>query len=122
MINSILSRAVIGQPEPQVGMGCTFLSYSDRSAATITEIINVGKTVIISATEDDSRVVSGSGHDGSAVYEHTPDPRGRRRHFRRLPDGVWQAVRLNAETGRWNKTGSLGLSIGHRDTYHDPSF
>ncbi len=40
VINHLHSRAVIGQPEPVVGMGATMLLWSDRRACTITNNIN----------------------------------------------------------------------------------
>lgn len=71
--------------------------------------------------DDDAKVVSGSGQDGSAKYEFTPDPAGRRHTFRREESGMWSEV-VKGETGRWRKTGGYGLRIGARDKYRDPHF
>lgn len=122
MINNILKRAVIGQPEPTVGMGCTILSYSDRDPATITEVVVERGVTRIYVRDDDAKVTKGSTHDGSAEYEFTPNPNGRLRTFRRNPDGIWQCVVFNQDTNRWNKRDHPGLRIGQRDCYYDPSF
>lgn len=123
MINDILSRATIGQPTPTVGMGATILLHSDRHAATITEVRQVGKSTIVTTQEDASTCVSGSAHDGSARYEFTRDERGRVRHFRATgADGRWEQVELNTDTKRWINIGGTGLRIGDRDQYYDPHF
>ena len=35
---------------------------------------------------------------------------------------MWECVYMNKDTGRWNKSTRVGLRIGDRDTYRDPSF
>jgi hypothetical protein len=70
VINHLQSRAVIGQPEPKPGMGCTILKWSDRGAATIFRVFQVGKATIIETRDDHARVIAGSGHDGSAENKH----------------------------------------------------
>lgn len=122
VINHLHSRAVIGQPEPKPGMGCTILHWTDRDAATIFRVFRVGKATIVETRDDHSRVIAGSGHDGSAEYEHKIDVKGYTRNFRRADDGTWHAVRKNAATGRWVKASGAGLRIGDRDSYRDPSF
>ena len=122
VINHLHSRAVIGQPEPKHGMGCTILKWSDRDAATIFRVFQVGKATIVETRDDHARVIAGSSHDGSAEYEHKIDVRGHARHFRRKPDGMWECVYMNKDTGRWNKSTRVGLRIGDRDSYRDPSF
>lgn len=122
VINHLHSRAVIGQPEPKPGMGCTILKWTDRDAATIFRVFQVGKATIVETRDDHARVIAGSSHDGSAEYEHKINVKGCTRHFRRAPDGTWHGVILNHATGRWVKSGGNGLRIGERDTYRDPSF
>lgn len=73
--NHIISRAVIGQPEPVVGMGCTLLGWTDRHAATITFVtIDRGRRILW-VKEDRATVISGSAHNGTAqyAYERNPD-------------------------------------------------
>lgn len=122
VINHLHSRAVIGQPDPKPGMGCTILKWTDRDAATIFRVFQVGKATIVETRDDHARVITGSTHDGSAEYEHKIDVKGSARHFRRADDGTWHAVRKNESTGRWVKSGGPGLRIGDRDSYRDPSF
>jgi len=122
VINHLHSRAVIGQPDPKPGMGATILGWTDRTAATIFRVFQVGKATIIETRDDHTTCVSGSAHDGSATYEHKIDVKGHARHFRRKADGMWECVYMNQDTGRWNKSSGQGLRIGERDTYYDPSF
>ena len=123
VINHLQSRATIGQPAPVVGMGVTFLSWTDRSAGTIFRTWTEGKFVYIETRRDKSVVVAGSTQDGSANYEFRANPSGSKSFFRRLKDdadGAWTGC-LKGESGRWKKTGG-GLRIGERDEYRDPSF
>lgn len=123
VINHLHSRAVIGQPEPVFGMGATVLLWTDRHAATITNVQTVRGKLIVTVQRDHATVVAGSGHDGSAEYSYAPNPRGSEDHFRREEDGRWQQVVINRQTGRWGKVKSgRGLRIGEREEYCDPSF
>ena len=79
LTNDTMQRATKGQPEPTVGMGATLLSHSDRHAATITAVNSLSYNrwdCLIRVQQDIARVVFGSCHDGSAVYEFTPCPLG----------------------------------------------
>ena len=121
MINSILASATKGQPEPVVGMGATFLHYSDRFPGTVTEVFKIGKATAIRVAGDSFRVLRGSIQDGSAEYGISPDwdATGGVWKF----DGKrWVSVRKNPKTGRWKKTYSGNLRIGSRDVYYDPHF
>lgn len=55
VVNHIYSRAVIGQPEPQVGMGGTVLHWTDRDPVTIFRVFKVGKSVLIETRDADPR-------------------------------------------------------------------
>lgn len=124
LINHLHSRAVIGQPEPTVGMGVTMLLWSDRRAGTITNVQVVRGKTIVTVQTDHATVVAGSSHDGSAEYNYQPNPKGAEYHFRREDDGRWQQVVISNQTGRWGKAtgGGKGLRIGEREEYLDPSF
>lgn len=124
VINHLHSRAVIGQPEPVVGMGATVLLWSDRSACTITNVQQVRGKTIVTVQKDYATVVAGSSHDGSAEYRYSRNPGGSENHFRREDDGRWQQVIINRQTGSLGKVtgGGCGLRIGERDEYRDPSF
>lgn len=122
MINELLSRATYGQPEPMVGMGATILMYSDRRAATIEQVFQIGRDPAVTVRCDKSRVISGSIFDGSAVYEFEPNEFGMEHAFRF--DGVrWREVVYNDDRKRWRLSGSGDtLRIGERDEYRDPNF
>ena len=122
IVNHLHSRAVIGQPEPAVGMGATMLLWSDRCACTIINVQQVRGKTIVTVQTDRATVTAGSSHDGSAVYSYARNPQGSEHHFRREDDGRWQQVVINRQTGRWGKASGRGLRIGERDEYRDPSF
>lgn len=123
VINHVHSRAVIGQPEPVVGMGATVLLWTDRHAATIVSVQKLGADVFVSVQHDRARVVAGNTMDGSAEYEFEPNRQGRLEHFRSRNGGAWQQVVFAMETQRWRKSATAhGLRIGARDEYRDPSF
>lgn len=122
LVNHVYSRAVLGQPEPVVGMGVTFLMWSDRDAGTIFRVFKVGKTTYIETRDDRARRADNRGpYTEEQDYEFKTDPLGMKRYFRIGRKGFWEGVKQN-EAGRWVKAGSCGLRIGHRDSYRDPSF
>jgi hypothetical protein len=123
LINHLQSVATRGQPTPAVGMGATVLGWTDRHAATIIDVFNVGKTQYVTVQYDDSRRTDTNGMSESQTYEYTPNPYGIKETYRFSGQtGQWQAVRKNTETGRWKKTSGYGLRIGVREKYHDFSF
>jgi len=117
-INHLYGCMTIGAPEPQVGMGATLLSWTDRYPATVVEWD--GK--IIAVTEDDYVRTDKNGMSESQEYEFTPNPNRARQYFRREKNGSWVSIRKNEETGRWNRTECGGLIVGFRKKYHDYSF
>lgn len=121
-VNHIRSRQVIGQPEPVVGMGATILLWTDRHAATITEVFLLGKYKYVKLRQDDSKRIDKNGMSEDQDYEFTPNPKGSESCFRLEEDGAWAEVRYNADTKRYNKSRGHGLRIGERDEYHDFSF
>lgn len=118
LVNHLYSRAVKGQPEPEVGMGATLLAWTDRYPATIVAV----EGNIITVREDNSRRVDHNGMSETQDYEFTPNPDGYESNYRREKDGTWSLVVKNETTGRWNKRSGNGLRIGSRDKYHDFSF
>lgn len=125
VINHLQSRAVIGEPVPVVGMGVTLLAWTDRYAGTIhkvTEITSKAYQYVIEVSRDDTTVVTGSSHDGSADYAYTPRPdRARTTYRKNRKTGFWEQARLN-DSGRLVKASGKGLRIGERDEYCDPCF
>jgi hypothetical protein len=126
VVNNLMSRGVIGEPVPVVGMGVTMLGWTDRYPGTIVKVSELcGKRwkYEIEVTRDDDKVISGSMMDGSASYEFTPNLVGKRTMFRKsLKTGMWVEGYINSETLKFNKSGGKGLRIGERERYLDPSF
>jgi hypothetical protein len=119
MTNHILSRSVIGQPTPEVGMGVTVLGWTDRYAGTIVAMEGPG---IIHVRLDRAERTDHNGMSESQVYRYTPDPNGTAYTFRMKKGGMWENVTRNPRTNRYNKLGGYGLRIGERAAYHDFSF
>lgn len=120
LCNHIMSREVIGQPAPVVGMGATVLSWTDRHAATIIEVRDYGVIVV---QRDDAKRVDRNGMSESQTYDYAPNPNGPTYIFKRDRGGAWRECEVNERTGRVNMLKSgYGLKIGVRDTYHDFSF
>lgn len=93
---------------PEVGMGATILSFSDRHAATVVEILTPKKVVI---QRDNAKRTDSNGMSESQDYEFTPDPNGAK---------IIITLRKN---GRWlEQKGSTVVNLGRRSAYHDFSF
>lgn len=124
VMNHIHSRATNGAPEPEVGMGVTFLHWTDRSAGTITKVWTDKQGLTwIEAQEDKAELVSGSCQSEDQTYDYTPNPEGRRYTFKRTPSTFWNRMKFNEETKRWNKADQTpGVAIGFRKQYRDPCF
>lgn len=125
VINHLYARGTIGQPTPVAGMGATILHWTDRTAATIFRVFEHKGMTAVETRDDDSKVVKGSSHDGSAEYEHKTNPRGCRRYFV-LKDDAWREATNTAAEGiklkLATKGNGNGLRIGARSAYYDPSF
>lgn len=120
LTNHLLSRAVIGQPEPTVGMGATILSWTDRHAGTIIKVWKERGMRLVEVQEDFAERTDSNGMSECQDYAYTPNPAGLVTTFGFFKTG-WANVYL-AETGRYRKSGSYGLRIGERDKHHDFSF
>jgi len=125
LVNHLYSRMTVDAPSPKVGMAATTLSWSDRHAATVTEVTELcGKRWLyeIRVVDDNVSVVSGSTHDGSATFAFTPNPRGYANLYRMdRKTRAWVKGYINQDTGKFKK-GQGGLILGRRDHYVDPSF
>jgi hypothetical protein len=122
-----LARGTIGQPTPVAGMGATVLLWTDRHAATIFRVFEHKGLVAIETRDDNSKVVKGSGHDGSAEYEYATNVLGYRRYFV-LKDDSWRECGVTSlpeqplKLKLCSKGSGHGLRIGGRSEYRDPSF
>lgn len=107
------------QINPEVGMGCTLTSYSDRHAATIIKVEHARITVQM----DKAIRTDTNGMSDCQSYRYERDPDGQQIVFRLGQKGQrWRESYLN-KTGRFVFVeGGKGLLIGHRDHYHDYCF
>lgn len=105
MTNYLLS-GIVGEPVPEVGMGCTILRWTDREAATI---IKVTPTQV-HVQEDKAVRVDTNGMSELQEYTYTPDTTAPVQVFRKTKRG-WCAA-----------GGGNALHIGDRRKYHDYSF
>ena len=125
LVNHLYSRMTVGAPKPVVGMAATTLSWTDRHAATVTEVTELASKVWayeIRVVEDKALVISGSTHDGSATFAFVPNPHRYADIYRmNRKTGAWVHGYINQDTGKFKK-GQGGLILGVRDHYVDPSF
>jgi hypothetical protein len=125
LVNHLYSRATSGAPAPTVGQAATTLSWTDRHAATVTEVTELTSKLWsyeIRVVDDKVLVIDGSTHDGSATFAFVPNPLGYANIYRQSrKTGVWTHGYINQDTGKFKK-GQGGLILGHRDHYVDPSF
>ena len=115
MINELLASPK--HPDPEVGMGASILYHSDRHAATIVAVDRStrGNVTGVWVQRDETTVVSGSPHDGSAKYHYRPSPENPRVLFTLRKNGRYVAKGESARDG-------TALSIGVRSEYWNPSF
>jgi hypothetical protein len=110
-INNLYQEA-INTPTPEVGMGATLLSWTDRKAATIIEVSKSGKKITVQpdkATRTDS-----NGMSESQSYTYEPNPKAYTTEYSLRQNGRW--VRVGD-----SMTGS-SLIVGLRDEHYDYSF
>lgn len=115
LVNNLMSTA--HKEDPKVGDPATILHWSDRTAATIVAVrrfvsgLRIGQIREVIVREDTSTIVSGSAHDGSAVYEYAENENGSEDTFA-----------LDPFKGTWKSKSGAFLHIGSRRTYYDPHF
>lgn len=121
LVNHLYSRMTDGQPQPEVGMGATLLGWTDRHAATVSSVFQVGKALFIGVKRDHAKRIDKNGFSESQEYEYTANTDAYEEFFK-FDGKFWHSVRKNEETGRWKKTGGGGIRIGKREAYWDPCF
>lgn len=109
LINHVMSGSAMLAPE--IGMGATILSWSDRRAATITVIDKNGKR--IGVVEDVATRTDNNGMSDSQEYAYSPGT-GNPRFFTLRKNGAWVAEGDSIKGQR--------ILIGTRDHHHDFSF
>lgn len=101
------------QTEPvKVGEPATYGCGSDCYPFEVAEVSASGKTIKLRAM--DYKVVSGSGHDGSAKYEYFSNPEN--------PISLKATLRKDGRYRRCGCTNYGGVSVGHARAYYDPHF
>jgi hypothetical protein len=121
LVNHIQSRATIGQPVPEVGMGATILGWTDRYPATIIDVQIIKGRVYVTVQEDHAKMISGDYYN-PGEYEFTRNPAASFQTWRTTENGMWEGTLFNAKTKRWVKNRGNGLRVGDRDRYNDPHF
>lgn len=114
--NSIYANA--GVDEPQVGMGATYIAWSDRYAYTVVEVLRyksgakAGQVKAVVATRDIATRTDGHGMSDSQSYSYQTNPDAKRETY---------TLRGN---GRFIRSGGNHgvLAIGDRREYYDYSF
>lgn len=125
LTNRLAEMATKGQPIPEIGMGVTMLSYSDRHAGTIVEIFTKGAFEYIGVTQDKATRLDDNGWSESQEYAFETVAGAMPVYYRRKikdgPDGRFRATYRNAN-GRWVGSERGGIRLGERDEYYDFSF
>lgn len=96
--------------KPEVGMGATFISYSDLDAGTIIEVVS---DVHIRVQIDASVQLDNQGQGCHHVYRYDRDPQAPIHDCWMRKDGKWHDEK--------NMRGRV-VRIGKREHYYDPSF
>lgn len=96
--------------KPEVGMGATFISYSDLDAGTIVEVVS---DVHIRVQYDNCIRTDNNGQSEHQDYRYEPDPRAPIADCWLRKDGKWHDEK--SIKGRV-------VRIGKREHYFDPSF
>jgi hypothetical protein len=111
MVGSLINRVMqrCKQPNPEVGMGITIYSYSDRSAGTITEVSKSGKSFVFQY--DEAIRIDKNGMSDCQDYEYRQKPESQRYKAYKTKQGQWKI----------RKDGRV-VGLGYRNFYHDYSF
>lgn len=115
LINHLHSRSA--SPAPVVGMGITFLHWTDRSCGHVVAVLDGGKRIEVVGAK-----VTWQPHPSGCPEKIEPgDPNGPRATYR-LVRGKWRRYVRNPMTNRWNMQNGPTPVLGTCDPYHDPHF
>ena len=103
LINHVMSQATT--VIPQVGMGATMLSWTDRTAGTIVKVT----ATQIHVQRDKATRTDTNGMSEVQEYSYERD------------ENAWIAIFRKTKRGYRDECGR-GLAIGYRSQYHDFSF
>src|SRR4051812_20156187 len=108
-VQNMMNAQSVNDTKPEVGMGVTVISWSDRDAGTITRVSNSGKTFWY--TEDTAKRIDKNGLSECQEYEYTSNLDGKETEVRLRKDGRWRTI-----------GGGRYVNLGYRQSYRDPSF
>lgn len=100
------------QPDPIVGMGVTFLCYTDRHAGTIVRVESPSRIVV---REDHAIRTDGLGRSDQQTYRYMSNAEAAEQVFTKRKNGQW------IKQGDPMTNGQV-IAINVRDAYHDYSF
>lgn len=121
-VTNWLMSGTKGQPKPEVGMGATILSWTDRHAGTIIKVWTERKMLLLEVQEDKATRVDKNGLSESQEYTYEANPAGPVTTYGLTKTKGWMSMYLS-EAGRYRQIeGGNGLRIGERRKYHDFSF
>ena len=114
MKGSLINRLMENSrgPEPEVGMGCTLTYWTDRSAATVVEVLSPTKIVV---QGDIAYRTDSNGMSECQSYNYARNPKAPRVVFRKRKNGSW------VKDGEPMKGGQVVI-LGTRQEYYDFSF
>jgi len=117
--------------EVKVGLGGTEHRWSDRRPYTVCVVHKNWKNKgyeIIGVQEDDAKRTDSNGMSESQTYEYSPNIENVVHYLKsetiETQNGLrklYQPVRWNPKTNRWNKGGNA-VTLGSRNYYYDFSF
>lgn len=116
-VTNYLLSGTNGQPEPEVGMGCTFLMWTDREPGTIVSVkrfksgARAGQVSEIGVRHDKAIRTDDNGMSEVQRYRFEPDPEAGVIICKRRKDGSFQSVKSGYR-----------VRVGDRSKYHDYSF
>lgn len=110
LVNEMYGQA--RQPDPEVGMGCTVLMWTDRLAGTIVAVPN-RRTVHMQC--DEVYRTDSHGMSDAQSYRYERNPNAQVRVYTLRKNGAW--VRQGGKM-----RGGERLAIGMRQQYYDYSF
>jgi hypothetical protein len=114
LVNHVLFRQT--GTFPVIGDPATVLHWSDRTPATVTGWDK--EKQIVTLREDNATCTDFD----QQTYTFERSEFGSTYHFKREKNGSWVEVFYKNSTGRWIKSKGMGLVIGRREKYCDPSF
>jgi len=114
LVNRLMERDT--PPTPEVGMGGTLPSYTDRSAVTVVAVGLKDRGLPMVGVQADRAIrTDTNGMSDAQQYRYEPQPDAPVVHFTLRRNGKW--IRRGE-----SMNGGQVLCLGYRSVYHDYSF